>query len=212
MDCCQCKGINTVFNEEEARRKLKSYRKSGPDKTTRMLIEALTSEDMKGMTLLDIGGGVGAIQHELVRAGIERATGVEASAAYIKAVRHEAERQGHADRVNYHHANFVDIAHQIPAADIITLDRVICCYHDMPSLVRLSVAKAKMLYGLVYPRDTWWMRAVASIGNLYFRMARNPFRGYIHPTKAVDALVRENGLRQRFYKKSFLWQVVVYAH
>jgi Methyltransferase domain len=211
MDCCQCKGIETLFNEKEARNRLRDYRKDGPAKTTRMLVEALRAEGVEGMTLLDIGGGVGAIQHELLRSGIERAISVEASTAYLKAAQEEAERQGHADRVSYYHANFVDLAPHIASADIVTLDRVICCYHDMPGLVGRSVAKAERLYGVVYPRDTWWMRAAISLGNLYFRVVRNPFRTFVHPTQAVDALVLGSGLQQRFYKTSGPWQVVVYA-
>ena len=168
MDCCQCKGIESLFNQKEAQAKLKAYRKDGPAKTTRMLIDALVSEGIVGATLLDIGGGVGAVQHELLRAGVARATGVDASTAYVKAAQEEAERQGHSDRITYNHANFVELAPQISAADIVTLDRVICCYHDMHSLVSLSVAKAGKLYGLVYPRDTWWMRAAVSLGNFYF--------------------------------------------
>jgi predicted TPR repeat methyltransferase len=211
MDCCQCKGIESLFNQKEAENKLKAYRKDGPAKTTRMLIEALEAEGIGGTTLLDIGGGVGAIQHELLKIGVMQATGVDASTAYVKAAQEEAEHQGHADRITYHHGNFVDLAPQIAPADIVTLDRVICCYHDMQALVGLSVAKAERLYGLVYPRDTWWMRVGISLANLYFRVSRNPFRTFIHPTQAVDALVRGSGLEQRFYKKSGLWQVVVYA-
>ncbi|MEO6458611.1 MAG: methyltransferase domain-containing protein [Chloroflexia bacterium] len=211
MDCCQCKGIETLFNQKEAENKLKDYRKDGPAKTTRMLIEALKAEGIEGTTLLDIGGGVGAIQHELLRAGVEKATGVDASTAYVKAAQEEAEHQGHAGRITYHHGNFVDVAPQIEPAEIVTLDRVICCYHDMQALVGLSVAKAGRLYGLVYPRDTWWMRAAIYLANLYFRVVRNPFRTFIHPTQAVEALVRGNGFEQRFYKTSGPWQVVVYA-
>ena len=219
MDCCQCKGIETLFNEKEARNKLRAYRKNGPAKTTRILIEALERlaatqdrQGLEGMTLLDIGGGVGAIQHELLRAGLERATGVEASNAYMKAAQQEAERQGYGERVSYFHANFVEIAPQLPSADIVTLDRVICCYHDMPALVGLSVSKAGALYGLVYPLDVWWAKTAISIGNLFLRVIRNPFRGFIHRTQAVDALVRKNGFQQRFYKRSGPWQVVVYGH
>jgi len=215
MDCCQCKGIESLFNEKQARNNLKAYRKDGPGRTTRMLIEALErlaqGPRIEGMKLLDIGGGVGAIEHELLRAGLESATGVDASAAYVKAAQEEAVRQGHADKVSYYHANFVEIAPQIPPADIVTLDRVLCCYHDMPRLVGLSVAKAGKLYGLVYPRDTWLLRAGIFTANLFLRLARNPFRGYIHPMRAVDALVRRNGLRRRFYRTTAIWQVVVYS-
>ena len=82
MDCCQCKGIESVFNEREARSHLKAYREDGPAKTTRLLIEALRAQGVEGMTLLDIGGGVGAIQHELLRDGVVRATAVDASSAW----------------------------------------------------------------------------------------------------------------------------------
>ena len=209
---CNCiQGIETLFNEKEARRELEAYRKSGPSRTTRLLIDALKAHSEEGATLLDIGGGVGAIQHELLRGGLVSATSVDASTAYVKAAQEEAERQGHADRVQYLHADFVDVAAQIPQADIVTLDRVICCYHDMPALVGLSVAKVNLLYGVVYPRDTWWVRAGVSLANLYFRVVRNPYRAFVHRTRAVDALVRDNGLQQRFYKTSGLWQVVVYA-
>jgi hypothetical protein len=33
----------------------------------------------------------------------------------------------------------------------------------------------------------------------------------VHPTRAVDAVVRGNGLERRFYREAGTWQVVVYA-
>lgn len=211
MNCDHCKGIEILFNENEARKKLASYRQAGPSKTTRILIEALKLIGIKGMTLLDIGGGVGVIQHELLRAGVTNATSVDASSAYEKVSREEAVRQGHADRVSYYHANFVELAPQISAADVVTLDKVVCCYPDMQALVGLSSARASMLYGLVYPRDTWWMRLAVFLLNLGPTLTRNPFRAYVHSTREVDSLLRAGGLQQRFYKTSGPWQVVVYS-
>jgi magnesium-protoporphyrin O-methyltransferase len=211
MDCCQCKGIESVFNENEARRNLESYRKNGPAKTTQMLIEALRAQGIEGMSLLDIGGGVGAIQQELLRDGVERAVAVDASNAYLKAARQEAERQGNAGRVTYQHGNFVSMAPDIAPADIVTLDRVICCYHDVYSLVALSAEKARSLYGLVYPRDTWWIKLGIWAGNAWLWMSRNPFRAFAHPSRKVEGLVRERGLTRRYHRTSGFWQVVVYA-
>ena len=213
MDCCQCTGIESLFNEKEARSRLKGYRKDGPRKSTQLLIDALkeVSRGVEGMTLLDIGGGVGAIQNELLRAGVKSAVDVDASKAYVKVAREEAERQGHADKVSYYHANFVDIAPEIPPADIVTLDRVICCYHDMPKLVGLSVAKAGRLYGLVYPRDVWWVRAGFFLENSYMKVTRSSFRSFVHHAQAVDKLVRDNAFQPRYHKTSGPWQVVVYG-
>jgi magnesium-protoporphyrin O-methyltransferase len=210
MNCCQCQGIEILFNDKSVAKDLKKYRKKGPDKTTRMLIDALRAEGIEGMTLLDIGGGVGAIQHELLESGATRAVSVEASKAYVKASKEEAERQGHADRLSHYHGNFVDLAPNIPQEDIVTLDRVICCYNDMRELVGRSSALAIRLYGVVYPRDTWWVKAETAISNFIYWIRGNPFRLFVHPTEAVDAVVRGNGFERRFYRKDGAWQIVVY--
>ncbi len=211
MNRCQCKGVEMMFNQKSAVRELKQYRRKGPNRTTQMLIDALKTEGIEGMTLLDIGGGVGAIQHELLSAGVRSAANVDASAAYVAVAKEEAERRGHAGLVSYYHGDFIQLAPEIAPADIVTLDRVICCYDDMQALVGLSSARARNLYGLVYPRDTWWMKIRVAIENFVYRLVRNPFRSFVHPTEQVDAVVRSSGLRRRLHLKTFLWQVVVYA-
>jgi 2-polyprenyl-3-methyl-5-hydroxy-6-metoxy-1,4-benzoquinol methylase len=212
MNCCQCQGIENLFDKKVATKELRQYRKKGPDKTTRMLIEALEVEGVDRMTLLDIGGGIGAIQHELLAAGVESATSVEASPAYIEAAKEETERQGRADLISYHYGNFVDLATDIGPADIVTLDRVICCYDDMKTLVGLSAARANKLYGVVFPRDTWWTKIGFTLINFGMRIKGSSFRSFIHSTEAIDELVGDNGLERRFYRKTAIWQVVVYSH
>ena len=200
-----------MFERRAAERELRQYRAAGPGGTTRLLIDALKAEGVAGLTLLDIGGGVGAIQHELLRAGVRSATAVDASSAYLDAARAEVARLGHADRVVYHHGDFVEVAPRIEPHDIVTLDRVICCYHALEALVGLSALRARRLYGLVYPRDTWWIRAAVPVQNTVFRLVRNPFRIFVHATAAVDAIARRHGLRPRFSRRTPFWQIVVYA-
>ncbi len=211
MICGQCRAIERQFDRRVAARQLKKYRRKGPASPTQMLIDALRAEGIQGATLLDIGGGVGAIQHELLRAGAATATSVEASAAYIEAAREGADGQGHDDRVAYYHGDFVELAPQIESADIVTLDRVICCYGDLESLVGLSSARARKLYGLVYPRETWWVKLGVALINLGCRLRWQAFRVFVHPAEAVEAIVRSHGLERRFYRQTFIWQVVVYG-
>jgi magnesium-protoporphyrin O-methyltransferase len=212
MDCCQCQGIETKFDRKYVAKKLKQYREDGPAKTTLQLIEALQAEGVKGMELLDIGGGLGDILHALLASGASKATNVEASSAYIKACTEEAERQGNASKINHVRGNFVDLAEDIPSADIVTLDRVICCYHDMPRLVKRSVQKAKRLYGVVYPRDTWWVKLGSLLYyNLRNWIQRNPMRYYVHPTEAVEDVIRGEGMERTYYREMGPWQVVVFS-
>ncbi len=210
MSCCQCQGIESKFDQKRAARELKQYRKAGPSKNTNMLIDALKEEDISGMTHLDIGGGVGTIQHELLKAGVSSCFNVEASLAYVKAVKEEATRQGHADSISHLHGNFIDLAKDVPQRDIVTLDRVICCYHDVSALVGLSSERAERMYGVVYPRNTWWTRILCALANLQFRIQRNPFRTFIHPTEVVEEIVRSKGFVRRFFHEARQWQVVVY--
>ena len=211
MDCCQCQGIEEAFNDQFVNRELSKFRSKGPSKTTRILINALKGEGILGLSLLDIGGGVGAVQHELLEAGCQSATDVDASTAYLRAAREEAQRRGLAERVSYRHGNFVDLAAQVPEADIVTLDRVICCYPGMEALVELSAARARKLYGLVFPRETWWMKVGLAVMNFFFRLRRTPFRIFSHSSQAVEALLSRNGFKRRFYRRTLAWQVVVYS-
>ena len=211
MPCSQGCGFETQFNRKLAAGDLRKYRKHGPVRTAQMLIDALRAEGVEGLTLLDIGGGVGALQHELLKAGVERATGVDASAAYLDAAEEEAERQGHTDRVRHRHGDFVEVAAALDPAGVVTLDRVICCYPDMEALVGRSAERAQRLYGVVYPRRTWLTWLNFTFINFINRLRRNPFRISLHSPEAVDAVIRTHGLAQWFYRKTILWQVVVYG-
>ena len=211
MSCCQCRGIRTFFDEKVARKDLARYRRKGPLRTTRILLDALAFEGVRGATLLDIGGGVGAIPNELIREGVERVTVVDASPAYLEAARAESERHGHADRIRYHSGDFVELAPQIAPADIVTLDRVICCYDDMEALVAAAAGRARRCLGVVYPRDTWWDRVGVSLVNLACRVRGSPFRVFVHSPEAVERVIRSKGLTRRFYRTTPVWQVVVYA-
>ncbi len=211
MSCPQCVGIEDFFDQREAERDLRGYRKNGPSGITKVLLDAIRAEGVEGASLLDVGGGVGAIQHELLSTGLAGAVSVDASSAYLAAASEEAQRQGHAERLQQHFGNFVDLAPQIEQADIVTLDKVICCYHDVEQLVRLSSAKAKRIYAVVYPRYNWLLRALPKLTSVYFRLRRTPFRLFIHPTAMVEAIVEGNGLRRTFHRQSGFWQVAVFT-
>ncbi len=214
MNCCnnpQCKGIEQIFNDSVAVDDLKSYKKKGPSKTTRLLLNAIQHQGVKDASLLDIGGGIGAIQLELLQAGVARVTNVDASPAYSHTAQGEAARRGWEDRVTYHVGNFVDIAPTLEPAEIVTLDRVICCYNDMPALVRASVSHARRVYGVVFPKDVWWIKLGIGLFNRVQGFLRKPFRIFAHPTVEVERLVRQEGFERVFTHRGLFWQVMVYT-
>jgi len=212
MDCCSPgdSPFDRQFDERHAAEQLRAYRRKGPAGTTRTLIEALSAGGIDGQTVLDIGGGVGAVHHALVRSGAAAAVDVDASRAYVAVAREEAERQGHADRVRYLTGDFVVLADEIDPADLVALDRVICCYADMAALVGRSATLARRRYGLVYPRDTWLSRAGIAVLNAGNRLSRSSFRAYVHRTADVDAILAAHGMVKRLQRTTLIWQVVLY--
>ena len=212
MSCHQCQGIEVEFNEKYAAKSLKKYRKKGPVKTTKMMLNAIKAEEISGYSLLDIGGGVGAIQFELFKSGLDKAISVEASTAFLNTAKEEADYLGYKNQISFYHGNFVDLAKDIPETDIVTLDRVICCYDDMEDLVSLSSKRASKIYGAVYPRDVLWVRMGFAVLNFFLRLFRCQFKTFVHPTAKVDGLIQSSGLKQKYYEKAGVWQVVVYSH
>jgi len=136
---------------------------------------------------------------------------VDASSAYLRSAREETERRGHATRVEFVQGDLVDVADHVPTADIVTLDRVICCYHDMQRLVSRSGEKARLIYGAVYPREGWWTRLVVDAENIFFRLRGSPFRTFVHSPNEIDSVLMGQGLRRRSLRRTVGWEVVVYT-
>jgi SAM-dependent methyltransferase len=209
-DCCSL-DYDVHFDAENARGDLLEYRANGAGGATRRLLDALISEGIEGASVLDIGGGVGIVELELLEAGAASSVDVDASGPYLAVAESEAAERGFGDRTAYRYGDFVAIADQIEPADVVTLDRVICCYHDVRSLVSHSARHARRLYGLVYPRDRWWNRMGIWLMNMATRISRSDYRAYVHSEKLVDQLIREAGLELRYHHAGRVWQTTVYA-
>lgn len=212
MNCCpHCQSADRFFNQRVAAADLRQYRRHGASGTTKQLLDALQPVVAAGMSLLDIGGGIGVIQHELSSAGVAPIISVDASAAYLNIARQEAEKRGYADDARYIHGDFVALAEQIPPADIVTLDRVVCCYPDMEALVANASARAKQFLGLVYPRDEWWTKVGVALLNVSLRLRGDPFRSYVHATAAVEKITRDYRMRKIVSLNGLIWQVALFA-
>ena len=208
-DCCHT-DYDALFDDRAARRELSEYRRRGARGTTARLLDAILAEGVVGASVLDIGGGVGIIGAELLRAGAVSLANVDASRPYLAAARSEIERRGYGDRATFEHGDFVVRAPDVAAADIVTLDRVICCYEDWTALVDRSIERTKRLYGLVYPVDRWWMRLSVGIIRGVSRLFGRPAPFAVHPDRAVDARIREAGFAPILVERGVAWQTVLY--
>ena len=211
MSCCGSECYQEQFGEKHAAKDLRRYRVKGPDRTTRLLVDALKREGVDGASLLDVGAGIGVVHHELLAMGAASALHVDATTANIKAAQDEVTRLGHSGRVRFLRGDFVTLAAEIPPADVVTLDRVICCYPNMEELVSASASRARRLYGAVFPRERWLIKVYLAVTNVARRLRQNSFRSYVHSVDAIDAAVQRQGLRLCSVTETFSWRVAVYS-
>jgi magnesium-protoporphyrin O-methyltransferase len=210
MSCgSSCCGTADFFGEKMARQKLRKYRRKGPFGTTKHLLAALGAAPGPKATLLDVGGGIGMIAQEMLAAGTSSAEIVDASPAFLDAAREESERRHTADRLRLVLGDVVEL-NDVPAADVVTLDKVVCCYPDMESLLAVSASHARRLMGLAYPRDDWGTRAFVAVGNRIMQLRGSAFRSYVHRTAAIEAALRRAGFALRTQRRGVLWIVAVY--
>jgi 2-polyprenyl-3-methyl-5-hydroxy-6-metoxy-1,4-benzoquinol methylase len=207
-NCCEI--TDSAFSEAEARSERKSYLKNGPAKQTQLILEAVRALGFKNADLLDIGGGIGTIHHELLEDVADAATHVDASSAYLKEAKAEAARRGHGERVNFIHADFTDIAADLPKADIVTLDRVVCCYPDFNGLLKAAADHSRKALALTYPRETWYMRFGLRVINFFQRLRRDPFRVFLHPIADMDSLIKKEGFERVSLRRLFVWEMTLY--
>jgi len=210
VPCNCCEITDNAFSESEARSELKNYSRNGPPKQTRLILESIRSLGLKNSDLLDIGGGIGVIHHELLEDVADEATHVDASSAYLKEAKAEAARRGHGERVNFIHADFTDVAADIPKADIVTLDRVVCCYPDFHGLLKAAAGHSRKALALTYPRETWYMRIFLKTANFFQRLRKDPFRVFLHPIADMDSLIQKEGFERVSLRRLFVWEMALY--
>ena len=210
MPCNCCEITDKAFGEDSARADIRSYRRRGPAAQTKLILQAIRSLHVQDADLLDIGGGIGAIHHELLEDVAKKATHVDASSAYLKVAKEEASRRHHAERVNFVHADFADVAPEVPQADIVTLDRVVCCYPDFRGLLKAAAEHSRQAIALTYPREVWYMKITFRVVCFFQKLGKDPFRIFLHPISEMDTLIRREGFEQIALRRLFVWEMALY--
>lgn len=205
--CCSPKGYRWIFSEREARREARRYRRKGLDATSRRIVDFLKAQGVEGRTVLEVGGGVGAIQIELLKAGAASATSIELTPTYEDAARDLLREAGLEDRVERRVMDFAEAASAVGAADIVVLNRVLCCYPDMPKLAAAAADHALGVLALSFPREALWNQIAFGLMDLMLRVFRREFHVFIHPPEEIVATCEERGLETSLRQTGFLWTV-----
>jgi 16S rRNA G966 N2-methylase RsmD len=207
-DCCDRSGYQTVFSDRFARRIARTYRKRGLNDTQLRMVSFLTERGIQDASVLEIGGGVGDLQIELLRRGAGTATNLEISHGYEAEAVTLLQRAGMADRVT---RRFVDIAaspDEVEPADVVILHRVVCCYPDYDRLLSAAANHARRLLVFSYPPRNVFNRAVIRFENLLHRLRGSDFRAFVHPPAAMITVAEASGLSVNYRHRGLSWHIV----
>lgn len=206
-DCCSPKGYRWIFSERSARAEAKRYRSGGLDSTSRRIVEFVKAQGIEGRTVLEVGGGIGAVQLELLKAGASRAVSVELTPTYEEVALELAKEAGLADRVERKVMDFAQANGQVEAADIVVMNRVICCYPDMPKLAGAAADHTRQLLVMSFPRNAVWMQVGLGIANFFFWATRREFHVFLHAQPGIIATAEQHGLAPILDQRGVLWTV-----
>ncbi|HEY7042537.1 MAG TPA: class I SAM-dependent methyltransferase [Nocardioidaceae bacterium] len=206
--CCEPRGYGDLFTERYSRHLAKRYRKRGLDKTARRIVAFLTDRGIDGATVLELGGGVGDIQLELLRRGAARATNLELVDSYDEDARALAAEAGLADRITRRQVDLALTPDLVEPHDIVVLHRVVCCYRDHQRLLAAAADHATRLLVFSHPPRNLVSRLVFATENLLFRLRRTAFRTYLHDPVALTAAAERGSLETRYLSNALTWHIV----
>ena len=176
----------------------------------RSLARRASTHGVEGTAVLEIGGGVGQVVLELLKAGASRGEIVEVVPAYEEHARALAAEAGVGDRLSYRTADLVADPEAGVPADVVVLNKVVCCTPDGVELAGLAASLARRTLALSFPRDVVWSRAFFGATNLLLRLARKRFRVFLHPPRALAAAVEAQGLSLVSERDGPLFRIVAY--
>jgi magnesium-protoporphyrin O-methyltransferase len=208
MSACCAPRYRKVFSKRLARRDARRYRRKGLDKTAQLIVDQVAERGVADATVLEVGGGVGAIDIELLKAGARGATVIELSEEYDGEAGELLAENGLQDRVARRHGDFVELEREVEAADVVVMHRVVCCYPDPESLVGAAAGHARRVLALSFPRDTWWVRAGWYAVDAWFRLVYR-FASFVHPHERILAAAAGMGFAPVHEHSGRIWHVAV---
>jgi 2-polyprenyl-3-methyl-5-hydroxy-6-metoxy-1,4-benzoquinol methylase len=210
VDCCSGLGYDEFFDEKLARRDARRYRRKGIDGTAREIVGFVTARGVDGASVLEVGGGTGTLQLELLRAGARHAVNLELSRGYDSVARELAQEAGVAERVERRVVDIAERPDEVSAADIVVLHRVVCCYPQPERLVGAAAAHAERLLVLSFPRRNALSRLWVWGQNLFLRLSGRDFQSFVHRPETIRAAAVAAGLRAIHEHRGRIWHVAAF--
>lgn len=177
------------------------------------LIRGLEEQGISGNTLLEVGCGPGDLTRRLVKAGARQAVGIDLTSDTLDEARKRTEEQGLSDKIEFTTGN--GATDQLPASDMVVLDKVICCYPDWRQLIDNTSAADGKTYGFVIPRSDGWHGAVTRVfiatETFFLKFKKCGFKPSVHDYVRIHEHLTSKGFERTYIGRGPIWMAAVYA-
>ncbi len=204
MNCCRQGEYDELFGEKTAQRDARAYRRRGLHPPARWIVDAVVDQGVSDANVLEVGGGVGAIQLELLKAGARRTSNVEFSHGYETAAAELADEAGLRERIDREIGDFAEDG-RFGDAEVVVMHRVVCCYPDYERLVGEAAKHTRRVLVFSFPPRNLVSRAINGAANLWMRARRNDFRSYVHSPDRMIEVARRHGLEPVTRRRRRVW-------
>ncbi len=174
------------------------------------MVASASAGGLERARVLEVGGGIGTIQTELLEAGADRGEVVELVASYEPYARELARERGLEARTSFRIEDVLENPDAVDRADIVVLNRVVCCSPDGVRLAGVAAGLTKRTLVLSFPRYAFWVRAGLRLVNTGLAVMRRSFRVFVHRPAALIAAVEAEGLLLAETGRGALWQFAAF--
>ena len=151
------------------------------------------------------------VHHELLRQNkVEKAIGIDASAAGLKAVARNADRLNLSEKVQYFKQDFAQNAQMHTSADLVVLDRVICCYPYLDLLLGQAAEKASRYLAISFPVENFLVKLGVKTADFFLTLFGSGYHPYLYGHDEIRQTAEGAGLTLAHTNRHVAWQIMVF--
>lgn len=213
--CCSGKDdvndLDNFFDERYQFRHANEYLRKGLNRESQKLIGWVSDRLDGSQTVMEIGCGAGMLHHELLRQNkVEKAIGIDASSAGLKAAARNADKLSLNSQVSYFKQDFAQHAEMHVPVDLVVMDRVICCYPFLDLLLGQAAEKASRFLAISFPVENILIKMGVKTADFFLTLFGSGYHPYLHSHDAIHQTAEGAGLKLAHTDRHYVWQIMIF--